>query len=203
MEHGKQELKIKTYHEAVNMAITDASSRPFGGEHTPRSCMLTSVARVSHKTRRKWWVNKETEGWMMEGSLELLPFVDDDDSEECSVEWLEPSEASTSFNSETTHRVSHSSSWSSPKRRRLSKGKQTTEVLKRATTDKGERWQDKEWYGRPKSRWQQPAGVTAVRVRTIRGTSFSHKEIGEKSSQKWTKWELLWKRWQMRGKKKV
>ena len=35
---------------------------------------------------RKWRVNKEMEGWMMRGSLELLPFVDDDDSDECSDE---------------------------------------------------------------------------------------------------------------------
>ena len=88
MEHWKTRffLRKKKYHEAVNMAITDASSRPFGGELTPRSCMLASVAKVLHKIHRKWGVNKEMEGWMMRGSPELLPFVDDDDSEECSVE---------------------------------------------------------------------------------------------------------------------
>ena len=85
MEHWKTRFFFK-YHEAVNMAITDASSRPFGGELTPRSCVLASVAKVLHKIYRKWRVNKEVEGWMMRGSLELLPFVDDDDGDECSVE---------------------------------------------------------------------------------------------------------------------
>ena len=36
------------YHKVVNSAIMDAIVRPFGGEHTPRSCLLTSVARVLH-----------------------------------------------------------------------------------------------------------------------------------------------------------
>ena len=35
-------------------------------------------------------------------------------------------------------------------------------------TEKRERWQGKEWYGKTKSRWQQPAGKTAVRAHTIR-----------------------------------
>ena len=64
------------------MATVVAVSRPFGGEHTPRSCMLASVAKVLHKTHRKCGVNKEMEGWMMRGRLELLPFADDDDSDQ-------------------------------------------------------------------------------------------------------------------------
>ena len=47
------ELKVKRYHEVVNIAIMDAIVRPIGGEHTPRSCMLTSVARVLHRTHKK------------------------------------------------------------------------------------------------------------------------------------------------------
>ena len=42
---------------------------------------------------------------MMRGSLELLPFVDDDESDECSDEGLESSEATDSFKSDTMHRV--------------------------------------------------------------------------------------------------
>ena len=79
---GKREIKIKKYYEALNMAIMYAISRPFGGKHTPRSSMLASVAKVLHKTSRKWGVNKEMEGWVMRGSLELLLYVDDDDSDE-------------------------------------------------------------------------------------------------------------------------
>ena len=54
-EHWKEQgLNILKYHEAVNMANIEAISRPFGGERTPRSCMLASVAKVLHKTHRKW-----------------------------------------------------------------------------------------------------------------------------------------------------
>ena len=52
------ELKIKKYHEVVNGAIMDAIKRQFGGEHTPRSCMLTSVAKVLHRTHNKCGVRK-------------------------------------------------------------------------------------------------------------------------------------------------
>ena len=49
--------------------------------------MLASVANVQHETHRKCGVNKEMEGgWMMRGSLELLPDADDDDSDEGSDE---------------------------------------------------------------------------------------------------------------------
>ena len=58
----------------------------FGRVRTPISCMLASVVMVLHKAHRKWSVNKEVEGWVMRRSLELLPFVDDDDTDECSVE---------------------------------------------------------------------------------------------------------------------
>ena len=50
---GKQDLKITKYHVVVNMAIMDAILRPFGGELTPRWCMVASVAKVLHKTHRK------------------------------------------------------------------------------------------------------------------------------------------------------
>ena len=51
-------------------------------------------------------MNKEMEeGWIMRVSLELLPFADDDESDECSDEGLESSEATASFKSETMHRV--------------------------------------------------------------------------------------------------
>ena len=44
------------------MAIVDAISRPFGGEHTPRSCMLASVARDLQETHRKWGTKKWKDG---------------------------------------------------------------------------------------------------------------------------------------------
>ena len=44
------------------------------------------------------------------------------------------------------------------KRERLSTVKKKTPVLKRAMTEKREKWQTKEWYGKAKSRWEQLAG---------------------------------------------
>ena len=59
-----QGIKIAKYHEAVNMAIAHAISRPCGGAHTPRSCMLTTVAGFVYKTPlRSWDMNKELGGW--------------------------------------------------------------------------------------------------------------------------------------------
>ena len=66
------------------MAIVGTLSRPFGGEHTPRTCMLASVSTILHRTHRKWGVNKEMEGWMKRGSFGPLP--SDDDSDDSSDE---------------------------------------------------------------------------------------------------------------------
>ena len=41
----------------------DAVVRPFSGERTPKSCMLTSVARVLQRTHKKRGMNKEMKGW--------------------------------------------------------------------------------------------------------------------------------------------
>ena len=103
--------------------------------------MLTSVATVLHRTHRKRGVNKEMEGWMMEGSIFHIPSAGDD----------QKSEDAASFNSETMHRVSLSSSSSSHQRKRLSRVYKTTAVLKRAMTEKRERWQSKDWYGNTNS----------------------------------------------------
>ena len=46
------------------MAMVDAFSRPFGGEHTPRSCMLASVGKVLYKTHQKRRVDKEMDDEM-------------------------------------------------------------------------------------------------------------------------------------------
>ena len=89
---------------------------------------------------------------------ELWRCVDDDEIDKCGDEWLEPLEAAASFYSKTMHRVSISSSCSSPKLVKLSTVKKKTAVLKRAMTEKWERWQIKERYGKTKSRWQQSAG---------------------------------------------
>ena len=80
------ELKIQKYHEVVNNAIMDAIVRPFGGEHTPWSCMLTSVARVLHRTHKKWELNKEMEGWMKRGNTAPSSSDGDDDEDEGSGE---------------------------------------------------------------------------------------------------------------------
>ena len=54
------DLKVKKYHEVVH--IMDVIVRPFSGERKPKSCMLTSVARVLHHTHKKRGINKEMKG---------------------------------------------------------------------------------------------------------------------------------------------
>ena len=48
----KQYLKIKKYHEVVKITIMDTISKTFGGEHTPRSCMLQLWQRRTQNTHR-------------------------------------------------------------------------------------------------------------------------------------------------------
>ena len=86
------------------------------------------------------------------------------------------------------HRVSLASSCSSPRRGRLSKVKKTTAVLKLAMTGKRERWQGREWYGRPKSRWQQPTGCDGGQSSHDTWDISQSKGSGDKSPQKWTQW---------------
>ena len=68
----RSDLKIKKYHEVVNGAVMDAIVRPSSGERTPKSCMLTSVARVLRRTRKKWRVNKEMKGWRVRDNFTLF-----------------------------------------------------------------------------------------------------------------------------------
>ena len=43
-------IKIVKYHEVVNMAITETITLPFGGSHTPRTCILRSVVAVLYRS---------------------------------------------------------------------------------------------------------------------------------------------------------
>ena len=45
-----------------------------------------------------------------------------------------------------------------PQKRKDSALRKTTAVLKKATTEKSDRWKSRERYGTTKTRWQQPAG---------------------------------------------
>ena len=56
-------LKIKKYQEVVNGAVMNAIVRPFSGNRTPKSCMLTSVARVLPRTHKGREINKYIKGW--------------------------------------------------------------------------------------------------------------------------------------------
>ena len=68
------EIKIAKFHEVVDMAIMDTITLPFADTHTPRTCMLRSVAAVLHRTPHKDWdVNREMKGWGMEGRPVLCP----------------------------------------------------------------------------------------------------------------------------------
>ena len=149
-----QRVNIAKYHEAVNMAIAYAISRPFGGAHTPRSCLLASVATVLHRTHRKWWVNKEMEGWMKRASLELLPFL------------MAMTAMKVSMN-ECNHRETRPLSTQKPciaspfRPHVLSKKEEDCRMLKRQQQSWNVPWRRNVKdgrYGRTKSRWQQPIG---------------------------------------------
>ena len=43
----------------------DAIVRPFSGERTPKSCMLTSVPRVLNSHTKKRGTNLEMKGWQV------------------------------------------------------------------------------------------------------------------------------------------
>ena len=50
----EMDRKTQKYHEAVDKAIAEAISKPVGRTHTPRTCMLASVASVFYKTHMMW-----------------------------------------------------------------------------------------------------------------------------------------------------
>ena len=178
------ELRITKYHEAVtvNMAIEYAISRPFWGIHTPRSCMLSTVAGVLYKTRNRCWdMNKELEGWEMGGRPELLPFVDDD-VDENSDEWcsLGLLGVAALFCSGAMHRVSASSSCPSPRKEVVSKVKKEECDFETCHDRKaGKMAQKKERYNKNKPQWRQLAG----------------REVGQSSHDNWrsTKPQGKWK----------
>ena len=76
------ELKLIKYHEVVNSAIMDAIVKPFTGKRTPKSCMLTSVARVLQRTHKKRGINEETKGWRVRENFTPSSSSDGDDDEE-------------------------------------------------------------------------------------------------------------------------
>ena len=107
-------MKVAKYHEVVNMAITYAISLHFGGEHTPRSCLLITVARVLCKTNRSWDMNKELGGWedgRWEVDLKSYTLMMMTAMNAVMKDWNH--RKPRPFNSEALHRVSLSSSCSS------------------------------------------------------------------------------------------
>ena len=75
-------IKNVTYHEVVDMAITETITLPFGDSRTPRTCMLRSMAAVLYRTPHKDRdVDREMRGWGMEGRPVFLPHVDGGDTE--------------------------------------------------------------------------------------------------------------------------
>ena len=129
--------------------------------HTPRTCMLRSVAAVLHRTPQKNWdVNREMKGWGMKGRLVLLPFVDD--MWQWRFWWL-------MFPGTTGSRGIFSLRYnaacvyfdSSPKREAVSTVKKNSAIRKRAMTDRHAIWSKKEWYSKPTPHWRSPAGEDA------------------------------------------
>ena len=77
---------IKKNHEVVDSAVMDAIVRPFSGDRTPKSRMLNSVARVLHRTHKKWEVDKEMKGWRVREIFTPSSSNGDDEEEESSNE---------------------------------------------------------------------------------------------------------------------
>ena len=71
------ELKIKEYHEVVNGVFHGRYSslrNNLQGKHTPKSCMLTSVARVLQHKPRERGIHKEMKGWQVKEETHTLFF---------------------------------------------------------------------------------------------------------------------------------
>ena len=63
----------------------EAIERSFGGERTRRSCRMTSVAMVPHRTHKKWEVDKEMEGWRVREKFTSSSSDGDGDDEDETV----------------------------------------------------------------------------------------------------------------------
>ena len=119
--------------------------------------MLTSVARVLHRTHKKWRVSKEMEGWMVRKSIQPSSSDGDDEDDEsgndCQCRKPRPLSTQKQCTGYPCRLLC-----SARKRKGLSSVKKTTAVLKKAMAEKSEKWKSREWYGTTKTRWQQPAG---------------------------------------------
>ena len=128
---------------------------PFGGSHTPRMCMLTTVAAILHRTQHgNWDVNKEMKGWRMEGGLVLLPYVEGGDPE---------SHATISLKDDTSG--IHILFFFACEKGNVSKVRKNSAVLKRAMTARRTGWSGRDWNSKP----QEPVAILA------RGRSWSPK----------------------------
>ena len=76
------DLKIKKYHEAVNIAIKDAVVRPFGGAHTEVVHVDIGGKGLTQYTQEVW----SKQGWMIRGSLAPSSSDGDLDEDESSDE---------------------------------------------------------------------------------------------------------------------
>ena len=86
----KQDVSIRRYHEAVNMEITCAIPRPFGGEHAPTFACWHQWFRSYTQHSESGRVNKEMEEWEMGWSLEILPSVGDASKNGVMNDWNHP-----------------------------------------------------------------------------------------------------------------
>ena len=145
------------------------------------SLFLSFSAVLCRTPHEDWDVGREMRGWGMEGRPVLLPFVDDggtEDSDERRL--LDPLRAATPFHSKAMHRVSISSSCSSPKRGRSvnCEEKQCDTKLKKSMTERHARWSKNDWYSKSKHQWRSSAVFYA-------GQSSNDKWKSSKPQSKW------------------
>ena len=86
---------------------------------------------------------------------------------------------------ETLHRVSISSSCSSPKREAMSTVKKNSAILQKAITDRHPRWSKKEWYSKSKPHWRSRM---LDKAHMISGKARNPRANGKISPSRWMRW---------------
>ena len=145
---GNQGIKIAKYHEAVNMTIKYAISRPFGCIHTPRSCMLSTVAGALYKTPNRSWdgrweVDLNSCPVLMMTSMKTLM---NDVHWDCWESLLFSAQRRCTA-------IQFRPLAPNPEKEAVSQVKKKSAILKLAMTEGQKRWPKKKRYTKTKSHW--------------------------------------------------
>ena len=150
--------------------------------------MLTSVAKILHRTHRKLCVNKEMERWTMRGILNhdlpmmmmTMTAVTNEYQHQKTLPFLHQKQCTRSPFRHQSH-----------KRQRLSRVKKTTAVLQQAMTEKMKNEKAEIGTGPRKPGGSSPQGAA---VGKAHGTMQSQKGSGKRSQQNLTRSEHQYKK---------